>query len=30
VFEFIFYWCAIIALGMAGRWIGSRLRQARR
>ena len=26
VFEFIFYWCAIVALGVAGRWLGLRLR----
>jgi hypothetical protein len=28
VFEFIFYWCAIVALSVAGRWLGLRLRQA--
>lgn len=27
VFEFIFYWCAIIGLGTAGMWLGLRLRQ---
>ncbi len=26
VFEFIFYWCAIVGLGVAGRWLGLRLR----
>jgi hypothetical protein len=26
VFEFIFYWCAIIGLGVVGRWAGLRLR----
>jgi len=26
VFEFIFYWCVIVALGAAGRWIGLRVR----
>jgi hypothetical protein len=26
VFEFIFYWCAIVGLGAAGRWLGARLR----
>jgi hypothetical protein len=25
VFEFIFYWCAIVGLSVAGRWIGLRL-----
>ena len=28
VFEFIFYWCAIVGLSVAGRWLGLRLRQA--
>jgi hypothetical protein len=28
VFEFIFYWCAIVALGAAGRWLSLRLRRA--
>jgi len=27
VFEFIFYWCAIVGLSVAGRWLGLRLRQ---
>jgi hypothetical protein len=27
VFEFIFYWCVIVGLGVAGRWLGLRLRQ---
>ncbi len=27
VFEFIFYWCAIVGLGAAGRWLILRLRQ---
>ncbi len=27
VFEFIFYWCAIVGLGVASRWLGLRLRQ---
>lgn len=27
VFEFIFYWCAIVGLGAASRWFGLRLRQ---
>jgi hypothetical protein len=27
IFEFIFYWCAIIGLGAAARWLGSRLRR---
>lgn len=27
VFEFIFYWCAIVGLSVAGRWIVLRLRQ---
>ena len=26
VFEFIFYWCAIIGLSLAGRWLALRLR----
>jgi hypothetical protein len=26
VFEFIFYWCVILGLSVAGRWIGLRLR----
>ncbi len=26
VFEFIFYWCVIVGLGAAGRWIGLKLR----
>jgi hypothetical protein len=26
VFEFIFYWCAIVGLAVAGRWLGLRLR----
>jgi len=26
VLEFIFYWCVIVALGVAARWIGLRLR----
>lgn len=26
VFEFIFYWCAIVSLGAAGRWFALRLR----
>jgi hypothetical protein len=26
VFEFILYWCTIIGLGVAGRWLGLRLR----
>jgi hypothetical protein len=30
VFEFIFYWCAIVGLGAAGRWLGLRWRQAHR
>jgi hypothetical protein len=29
VFEFILYWCAIIGLGMAVRWLGLRLRRPR-
>ena len=29
VFEFIFYWCAIVGLGIAGRWLGLRLRHTR-
>ncbi len=29
VFEFIFYWCAIVGLGVAGRWLALRLRQLR-
>jgi hypothetical protein len=29
VFEFIFYWCAIVGLGAAGRWLGLRLRLRR-
>jgi hypothetical protein len=28
VFEFIFYWCAIVGLSVAGRWLGLQLRQA--
>ena len=28
VFEFIFYWSAIVGLSVAGRWLGLRLRQA--
>ena len=27
VFEFIFYWCAIVGIGAAGRWLGLWLRQ---
>ena len=27
VFEFIFYWCTIVGLSAAGRWLGLRLRQ---
>jgi hypothetical protein len=27
VFEFIFYWCAIVVLSVAGRWLGLRLRR---
>jgi hypothetical protein len=27
VFEFIFYWCAIVGLGVSGRWLGRRLRR---
>jgi hypothetical protein len=27
VFEFIFYWCAIVGLSIAGRWLGLRLQQ---
>jgi len=27
VFEFIFYWCAIVGLSLAGRWLDLRLRQ---
>jgi hypothetical protein len=27
VFEFIFYWCAIVGLSLAGRWLGLRLQQ---
>jgi hypothetical protein len=27
VFEFIFYWCAIVGLSVAARWLGLRLRQ---
>ncbi len=27
VFEFIFYWCAIVGLSVAGRWLGLRLRR---
>ncbi len=26
VFEFIFYWCVMVGLGAAGRWLGLRLR----
>jgi hypothetical protein len=26
VFEFIFYWCAIVGLGLAGRWLNLHLR----
>ncbi len=26
VFEFIFYWCVIVSLSVASRWLGSRLR----
>lgn len=26
VFEFIFYWCAIVGLGVAGRWLSLQLR----
>ncbi len=29
VFEFIFYWCAIIGLGIAARWLGLRFRRVR-
>jgi hypothetical protein len=29
VFEFIFYWCVIVGLGVASRWIGLRLRLSR-
>jgi hypothetical protein len=27
VFEFIFYWCVIVGLSVAGRWLSLRLRQ---
>jgi hypothetical protein len=27
VFEFIFYWCVIVGLSVAGRWLGLRLRR---
>ena len=27
VFEFIFYWCVIVGLSVAGKWLDQRLRQ---
>jgi hypothetical protein len=27
VFEFIFYWCVIVSLGVASRWLGMRMRR---